>query len=169
MYGLKPVLFKQELSVILDDEQLVRHFQYGPGVFGIEVINGAAFDDRIGQGVVVEPRGVKDEASLGLANLLGRGGVDALVETENAGGIVRLKALGFRRGGEHEKTGWGAGKEDQQGDCSPLRAKNRPIGGAGALQAGVDDVFRAMRLVSLRNEAAALGEQCDESLGNAGE
>jgi len=113
MYGLKPVLFKQELSVILDDEQLVRHFQYGPGVFGIEVINGAAFDDRIGEGVVVEPRGVKDEAGLGLANLLGRSGIDAPIETENASGVMGLQALSLGRRGERHQFGWRARKEDQ--------------------------------------------------------
>ena len=132
------------------------------------MINGAAFNDRIGEGVVVEPRGMIEEGSLSLANLIGRSGIDAPVETENAGGVVRLEALGFWRGGENKKIGRGAGKEDKQGDRSPLRAKNRPIGGAGALQAGMDDVFRAMRLVGLRNEAAALGEKSDEFLGKAG-
>jgi len=132
------------------------------------VINGAAFDDRVGEGVVVEPRGVIDEAGLGLANLLGRSGIDAPIETENAGGVVGLEALGFRRGGEDVEVGRSAGKEDQQGDRSPLRTKNRPVGGAGTLQAGVDDVFRAMRLVSLGNEAAALREQDDKFIGKAG-
>ena len=62
----------------------------------------------------------------------------------------------------------GAGKVDQQRDRSPFGTEDRPIGGAGALQAGVDDIFRVMGLVGLRNQAVPaveLGGEGSRKLG----
>ena len=54
-----------------------------------------------------------------------------------------------------------ARKEDQQRDRSLRGAEDRPIGGARPLQAGMNHVLWPVRLVGLRNEAAAAVEQVD--------
>ena len=74
-----------------------------------------------------------------------------------------LQALGLRRGGQHHGIAVTAGEEDEQRDGPVRRAQDGPVGGAAALQAGVDDIFRAVRLVGLRNEAAAMVERILDS------
>ena len=58
----------------------------------------------------------------------------------------------------HHRLAGVARKEDQQRDRPARRAEHCPVRRAGALKARVDDVLRPVRLVGLRNEAAALGE-----------
>ena len=87
------------LVLIKAFKDLVLCFKGGPGVSGIEVINGAAIDDRIGQSIVVDPRGAEQHGGLGLANSLGRCRINAPVESENAGWVVSLQAPGLGRGG----------------------------------------------------------------------
>jgi hypothetical protein len=95
----------------------------------------------------------------GPPNLPRRCGIDAPVEAENAARVVGLQALGLRRRGQHQKLRRSAAEEDQQRDRSLGRTQNGPVGGAGALQAGMNHVLRAVRLVGLRNQAAAPVEQ----------
>ena len=117
------------------------------------MVDGMAVDEGIGQGVVVKKRGSMEQPDLGGANPLRRNGVDSPVEAENAGCVVGLEALGLRRGCQHAHVGRGTGKVDQQRDCSPLRTEDGPVRGAGTLQAGVDDIFRVMSFIGLRNQA----------------
>jgi len=97
-------------------------------------------------------------AGLGLVNLHGGGRIDAPVEAEDAGGVVGLESIGLRRGGEDEEGVGDAGKVDQKRDSTLGRAEDGPIGRAGALEAGADDVLRLVGLVGLRNEAPAAGK-----------
>ena len=53
-----------------------------------------------------------------------------------------LQALGFGRGGE-DRGFAAAGEEDEQRDGAVGGAEDGPVGGAAALEAGVDDIFRA--------------------------
>ena len=69
-----------------------------------------------------------------------------------------LQAFGFGRGGEDHGFA-AAGKKDEQRDGAVSGAEDGPIGGAGALKARVDDIFRAVRFVGLGNEAAAARER----------
>ena len=46
-------------------------------------------------------------------------------------------------------------KEYEQRNPAVDRAKDRPVGRAMALKAGMDNVFRLVRLVGLRNQAPA--------------
>jgi len=98
------------------------------------------------------------EAGLSFVNLIRRCGIDAPVEAESSAGAVLLEALGFGSGGQDKGLRGRAGEEDEKRNRSLHRTENRPVEGAGALKAGVDYVFRMMRLVGLRNHAAALGQ-----------
>ena len=53
----------------------------------------------------------------------------------------------------------GAAEENQQRDRSLGRTQHRPIGRSGALQAGMNDIFRVMCGVGLRDQAFALTEE----------
>ncbi len=50
-------------------------------------------------------------------------------------------------------------KEDEQRDSPIDGTEDGPVGRAVALEAGVDDILRLVRLVGLRNEAAAVSER----------
>jgi len=67
-------------------QYLFRHFQHDPGVLQIEVVDRVLVDERISQGVVIHGSWTAQQAGLGLANLLRRGGIDAPVEAENPDG-----------------------------------------------------------------------------------
>ena len=123
------------------------------------MIDGGAFDDGIGEGIVIEARRTTPHAGLGFVNLLGGCGIDAPVESENAVGAMGLKVLGFGCGGQDGGLGGTAGEEDQKRDGSVLGAEDGPIGRAAAHEAGLNDVFRAMGFVGLWNEAAAEVEE----------
>ncbi len=110
------------------------------------------------------------KASLGVVDLARRGGVDAPIEAQFAGGIVRLKANrllyrcedgGFGRGG--------AGEEDQERDFVLGGTENGPVLGARVFEAGVNDVFGALGLIGLGDDAAAGGEGFDDGGGELGE
>ena len=105
---------------------------------------------------MVEARRRMAHAKLRFVNILGRCRIDGPVEAEDAGRAVGLEALGFGRGGENQGSPC-CSKKDEQGDGSIDGAEDGPVGGAGALKAGVDDVFGLVRFVGLRDETAAAG------------
>jgi len=136
---------------------------------GVEAVDGFLVDCGVGQGVVVEAGGAGGEADLGLANGVRRSGIDAPVEAEGSCAEARLEALGFGCGYEGEGLTRGAPEEDHQGYGALRRAENCPVGGALALQAGVDDVFRTAGFEGLGDEAAAVGELSGYVEGKVGE
>ncbi len=130
-----------------------------PGALGIKVLDGALVDDGVGDGVVGEARRGIAHSELRLVNLLGRCRIDGPVEAENIAGAVGLEALRLGRAGEDRRIGGIAREENQQRDSPIGGAKYGPVRGAAALEAGVHDIFRAVRFVGLRNEAAPAGER----------
>ncbi len=117
---------------------------------------------------MIQQRRTMLHADLILVDMLGRGRIDAPVETEDSSEVVDLQALRFRRGSEDQKLRRIAGEVDQEGDGSLCRAKDGPVRGTWPLQAGMDHVFRTMGLVSLGDEAAALVEQLSNTIRQAG-
>ena len=103
-------------------------------------------------------------AELRFMDGFGRCGIDAPVEAEHIGRAVRLQAIGLGRRGKYHRVA-AAGKEDQQRDGAVDRAKDGPVRRARALKAGVDDVFRPVRLVGLRNQAAAADQRILDGAG----
>ena len=98
-------------------------------------------------------------ADLRLVNLFGRCGIDAPVEAEHVACAVGLQALGLRRRGQHHGSPQLLEKKTSSETVPFDGTKDGPVGGAVALEAGVDDVFRLVGLVGLRNQAAAVGER----------
>jgi hypothetical protein len=96
----------------------ILHYEHNPCAAQIVVVDGFVIDECIAKGVVVKARGAVLHAGLRLADLVGRCGVDAPVEAENASGIVGLQALGFGRRGERERLAGVVGEEDQKRDGS---------------------------------------------------
>ncbi len=113
----------------------------------------------VGQGIVVDARRGMLHGELGFMDVLRRCRIDGPVEAEDRARAVRLEAFGFGRCGENHGLAVAARKEDEQRDVSIDRAEDGPVGGAGPLEAGVDDVLRLVRLVGLRDKAAAPGER----------
>ncbi len=115
-------------------------------------------DDRIGQRIVVQPGGRWFKPGLRLVHLLGDAGSMPQLKPSTPLGVVRLQPLGLRRRGQHHglrRPLPAAAEKNQQRHRSLRRAKHRPVGGPAPLQAGMDHVLRPVRLVGLRNQAAA--------------
>ena len=116
-------------------------------------------DDGVGQGVVVEARRGMAHAELRFVNVLRGCGIDGPVEAEDVACAVGCRRSVSGAVASTEGSAVIAGEEDKQRDGSRGGAQDGPIGGAGVLKAGVDDIFRLMRFVGLRDEAAAAGER----------
>ena len=125
-------------------------------------------DEGVGERVVVEARRRMAHAELRFVNLLGRCRIDGPVEAEDVACAVGLQALGFGRAASVMGSAELLAKENKQRDGPLSGAEDGPVGRAGALEAGVDDIFRAVRFVGLRNEAAAAGERSWTAGGKSG-
>jgi len=122
-------------------------------------------DDGIGEGVVVQAERAGIHTGLGLANLDGGSKINAPVEAENTALIVGLEALVLGCRCQNGRLGQSTRKEDQQRDRPICRAQHGPIGGAGALQTGVNHILWMVRRVGLGNQAVAADEEINDTLG----
>jgi len=74
---------------------------------------------------------------------------------------VRLQAICFRLADQVEGLGGEIAGEEHEESHGPLDgAEDGPVIRAGVFKAAANDVFRAVRLVGLGNEAAEGGEGC---------
>ena len=120
----------------------------------VAILSGR-IENRIGDGIVIRPRGTRRQAVLGIMNAVSRSRIDSPVETGLASAGMGLKAANFlsasQRNGSIENTG----KVDEQRNRSLNRTKNSPIRRPSPLKAAVDNIFRPASLIGLRNDAAA--------------